>query len=176
MKKFVWLLFSLLSLTSAAAFRELDLSGDFTGSNAGWALHGFEGFRPFAKLLAVKEDDGGKEFVQIRSVKGQLGALLFYKERFPAVMNDRVLITLRLRGKGIGAVCLHFFTKEGKWNGPSRTSNIKLKKHWENVTVTLPVIDGFAGKTHSFRICIGCGPRSEMDAAGIKAVFQKGKK
>lgn len=168
--------FFLLCMTLLAAGRELDLSGDFTGEAAQWFLHEYEGFQPPAKVSSFRENGTEREILSIRSVRGNLGALLLYRVYFPAVKGDSVQISLRVRGKGVGAVCLHFFTEEGKWNGPSRTHNIKLKDHWENVTVTLPVINGFAGRTRSFRICIGCGPHSEMEASDIKAVFQDAEK
>lgn len=138
-----------------------------------WNLHSWSGFRPAAKLTLIPSGTGNGNILRISRVTSRYGMLLVNQTMFAGKSFDMVFLKVRMRGNGVAAFCLHLFTADKKWNGPSRTWNIPLTREWKTHSLQIPLTNGFAGKTNFFRICAGAGYHTEMEIMHIEAVPER---
>ena len=110
-----------------------------------WAVHGWSGYRPLAKVAAENVD--GREVRHISNVQGSSGACIYTVPREASRAGDVVRAVFEAKGSGSGFATVARYTGETLFNQTSRLEKFRLTDEWKRYEFYFPVGDGSAGKT-----------------------------
>ena len=131
-----------------------------------WAVHGWSGYRPLAKVAAENVD--GREVRHISNVQGSSGACIYTVPREASRAGDVVRAVFEAKGSGSGFATVARYTGETLFNQTSRIEKFRLTDEWKRYEFYFPVGDGSAGKTAKIDFQLGVAKGGEAYFANVE--------
>lgn len=142
------LLFALCLIAGAFAVQNV------TGQ---WDRLAWEGYKPYPNITT---QDG---VVSIDNVTSKHGFAMRCKKYFAAKSGDRVVLNATVKGKGKMTLNIQCFsvnktTGKDSWTGiPSVKDMVEIPSDWENVQLSVPVVDRPQGMTSKIMVTFSIG-------------------
>ena len=154
---------------------ELDVKGSFaeTGENglpAGWVQHGWEGYKPFAKLKVISGESAGDKALLISDNNAQYGTCVRNVKRFPVKAGDKISISLKSKGAGTAWTGIYTYSADGQWTGVCPEELFPLSDNWKTRQVEITVPDGKKSPTGFCEIVFGAKKGAEAAFSDIKVM------
>ncbi len=122
-----------------------------------WDRLAWEGYKPYPNITT---QDG---VVSIENVTSKHGFAMRCKKYFAAKSGDRVVLNATVKGKGkmtLNIQCFSVNKTTGKdvWTGiPSVKDMVEIPSDWENVQLSVPVVDRPQGMTSKIMVTFSIG-------------------
>lgn len=157
--------------------REFDVKGSFaeSGENAlpaGWVQHGWEGYKPFAKLKVITGENSGDKALLIFDNNAQYGTCVRSIKRFPVKAGDKISISLKVKGTGTAWAGIQGYSADGQWTGACPEESFLLSDNWKTRQVEITVQDGSKILTGSCEIVFGAKKGAEAAFSDIKVMHE----
>ena len=183
MKKFFFLSAAVFFAFSAhavafEAHAELDINGAFVRSGkgvfpAGWLLHTWEGYKPFATVESAHGPDGMRA-IRIGNVTSKNGTCFRNATKFACRAGDTVRISFLARGSGCIRTGCYLYSETKGWNGSTAEENFALTDDWRLYAYDCAIVDKPKAKTGFCEVEIGGKTGLVAEIADVRATLVSG--
>ena len=157
---------------------ELDINGSFERPGkgvlpAGWVLHPWEGYKPYATVASAQGPDGMRA-IRISNVTSKNGTCFRNATKFACRAGDTVRISFLARGTGRIRTGCYLYSETKGWNGGTREDGFALSDEWRLFEYDCAIVDKPKAKTGFCEVEIGGLTGLVAEIADVRAALVAG--
>ena len=165
------LLAATLTLAEEYAFNGNLVQLNEKGFPKHWALHTWEGYKPYGTVTCLPNADGGRNVIRVENVLSERGCGVQNTMKLPGRCGDLIRFSFRAKGKGSAYIELGMFTADGKWVSTcKRRYDFTLYDRWSDYIGSIRLTNGNRiGETGLFYIQLVTNQGGEMEFSNVEA-------